>query len=93
MKIHEYQGKDILRNAGIPVPNGIPAFTVQEAVEAGGSTLRDFRQTDGDLGYFQHAFRVYGREGEPCVKPACQGVVQRIVQAGRSTFFCPSCQR
>ena len=66
---------------------------LQEAVEAGGSTLRDFRQTDGDLGYFQHAFRVYGREGEPCVKPACQGVVQRIVQAGRSTFFCPSCQR
>jgi formamidopyrimidine-DNA glycosylase len=63
-----------------------------EAVAAGGSTLRDFAQTDGSLGYFQHAFRVYDREGEPCVTRDCGGAVRRLVQAGRSTFFCPVCQ-
>jgi formamidopyrimidine-DNA glycosylase len=62
-----------------------------EAVEAGGSTLRDYRSADGELGYFQHRFRVYGREGEPCPGAAC-GTIERIVQAGRSTFFCPKCQ-
>ena len=64
-----------------------------EAIEAGGSSLRDYRQADGELGYFQHAFRVYGREGEPCVTPGCAGVIGRIVQSGRSSFFCPCCQR
>jgi len=64
-----------------------------EAVEAGGSTLRDYRSADGALGYFQHSFRVYGREGEPCPDPKCSGVIERIVQGGRSTFFCPKCQR
>ena len=64
-----------------------------EAVEAGGSTLRDYAQTDGSLGYFQHAFRVYDREGDICVKPGCGNHVRRLVQAGRSTFFCPSCQK
>lgn len=64
-----------------------------EAVAAGGSSLRDHRQTDGQLGYFQHSFRVYGRDGDPCPDPRCAGVVGRIVQNGRSTFFCPSCQR
>jgi formamidopyrimidine-DNA glycosylase len=68
-------------------------LVLQEAIEAGGSTLRDYRNADGDLGYFQHAFRVYGREGEPCLTPRCRGTVHRIVQAGRSTFFCPVCQR
>ncbi len=63
-----------------------------EAIEAGGSSLRDYRQADGKLGYFQHAFRVYGREGEPCVTPGCGGHVARIVQSGRSSFFCPDCQ-
>lgn len=63
-----------------------------EAVAAGGSTLRDYAQTDGSLGYFQHAFRVYDRAGEPCTAPGCEGRVARIVQAGRSTFFCPVCQ-
>jgi formamidopyrimidine-DNA glycosylase len=63
-----------------------------EAIEAGGSTLRDFAQTDGQLGYFQHRFKVYGREGEPCLG-ACRGNVARIVQAGRSTFYCPACQK
>jgi formamidopyrimidine-DNA glycosylase len=64
-----------------------------EAVEAGGSTLRDYAQPDGGLGYFQHRFRVYDREGEPCPTPRCGGVVERIVQSGRSTFFCARCQR
>lgn len=64
-----------------------------EAIEAGGSSLRDYRQAGGELGYFQHAFRVYGREGRPCVTAGCAGTVLRIVQAGRSSFFCPWCQR
>jgi formamidopyrimidine-DNA glycosylase len=64
-----------------------------EAVEAGGSTLRDYAHTDGSLGYFQHVFRVYDREGNICVKPGCGNHVRRLVQAGRSTFFCPSCQK
>jgi len=63
------------------------------AIEAGGSTLRDYAHTDGSLGYFQHAFDVYDRESEACRKPGCGGTVQRIVQSGRSTFFCPRCQR
>jgi formamidopyrimidine-DNA glycosylase len=64
-----------------------------EAIEAGGSTLRDHRQTDGALGYFQHRFQVYGRESERCLAPGCGGVIERIVQAGRSTFLCRRCQR
>ncbi len=63
-----------------------------EAIEAGGSSLRDYRQADGELGYFQHSFAVYGREGQPCVRPGCGGVVAREVQSGRSSFFCPACQ-
>jgi formamidopyrimidine-DNA glycosylase len=62
------------------------------AIEAGGSTLRDHRQTDGELGYFQHSFNVYGRETEPCQRPGCKGTIGRIVQNGRSTFHCPQCQ-
>jgi formamidopyrimidine-DNA glycosylase len=64
-----------------------------EAVEAGGSTLRDFAQADGREGSFQHRFRVYDRAGEACPTPGCGGVVRRLVQSGRSTFFCSSCQR
>ena len=63
-----------------------------EAIEAGGSTLRDYASADGELGYFQHSFAVYGREGEPCLKPGCKGHVTRIVQSGRSTFACDRCQ-
>ncbi len=66
---------------------------ISEAIKAGGSSLRDHRQTDGSLGYFQHTFNVYDREGEPCAKPDCKGRVSRIVQSGRSTFYCRSCQR
>lgn len=64
-----------------------------EAVEVGGSTLRDFAAADGALGYFQHRFRVYDREGEPCPTPGCGGTIARVVQAGRSTFYCPKCQK
>jgi formamidopyrimidine-DNA glycosylase len=66
---------------------------LNEAIEVGGSSLRDHRLTDGDLGMFQHNFRVYDREGEPCRTPACGGTVKRIVQNGRSTFYCPVCQK
>jgi formamidopyrimidine-DNA glycosylase len=62
-----------------------------EAIEAGGSSLRDYRQADGELGYFQHTFRVYDREGQPCL--ACATLIVRLVQSGRSSFYCPSCQR
>jgi formamidopyrimidine-DNA glycosylase len=62
------------------------------AIKDGGSSLRDHRRTDGDLGMFQHHFRVYDREGQPCRTPGCGGTVKRIVQNGRSTFYCPACQ-
>ncbi|HEX7775805.1 MAG TPA: bifunctional DNA-formamidopyrimidine glycosylase/DNA-(apurinic or apyrimidinic site) lyase [Parvibaculum sp.] len=64
-----------------------------DAIAAGGSTLRDYAHTDGELGYFQHAFAVYDRNGAPCSKPGCGGTVKRTVHSGRSTFYCPSCQR
>ncbi|WP_116597629.1 bifunctional DNA-formamidopyrimidine glycosylase/DNA-(apurinic or apyrimidinic site) lyase [Primorskyibacter marinus] len=66
---------------------------LSEAIEAGGSSLRDFRQADGELGYFQHRFDVYGREGLMCRTEGCEGSVKRIVQSGRSSFFCGQCQR
>lgn len=64
-----------------------------EAIEAGGSSLRDFRQANGELGYFSKHFQVYDREGDPCETPACTGTITRTVQSGRSSFWCPSCQR
>lgn len=67
--------------------------TIAEAIEAGGSSLRDHRQADGTLGLFQHRFSVYDREDEPCPRGTCRGIVARIVQSGRSTFYCPVCQR
>ncbi len=66
---------------------------LNDAIRAGGSSLRDHRRTDGELGYFQHHFRAYDREGEPCLTQGCDGVVKRIVQNGRSTYFCPRCQK
>jgi formamidopyrimidine-DNA glycosylase len=65
---------------------------LEDAIRAGGSSLRDHRQANGELGYFQHNFRIYGREGEPCITPECDGTVGRLVQGGRSTFFCAKCQ-
>ena len=66
---------------------------LKEALEAGGSTLKDYRHADGTAGAFQESFAVYDREGAACAKPGCNGIVRRITQAGRSTFYCPACQR
>ena len=66
---------------------------LQDAINAGGSTLKDHLQTSGEMGYFQHQFRVYSREGEECMKKSCSGTIKRIIQSGRSTFFCGKCQR
>ncbi|WP_410217027.1 bifunctional DNA-formamidopyrimidine glycosylase/DNA-(apurinic or apyrimidinic site) lyase [Paracoccus sp. (in: a-proteobacteria)] len=64
-----------------------------EAIAAGGSSLRDHRQASGELGYFQHSFRAYDREGQRCLRDGCGGTLRRIVQSGRSSFYCPGCQR
>jgi formamidopyrimidine-DNA glycosylase len=83
---------------GIRATRLVPAIkeTLREAIAAGGSTLRDYVQPDGELGYFQHAWKVYGREGEPCERcpapPACPGI-RRVVQSARSTFYCSRSQR
>ncbi len=87
----------IVRKDGGPTAKGerlarAISEVLNEAIAAGGSSLRDHRQADGSLGYFQHNFKVYGRAGEPCVKPGCKGIVQRRSQSGRSTFFCALCQ-
>ncbi len=73
----------------------VPAIkeVLEEAVQAGGSSLRDHRQTNGELGYFQKTFAVYDREGKSCLRRGCKGVIKRAVQSGRSTFFCPVCQK
>jgi formamidopyrimidine-DNA glycosylase len=73
----------------------VPAIrdVLTEAIAAGGSSLRDYRQADGELGYFQHSFAVYGRAGEPCPRPGCGAPIRRVVQSGRSSFYCPKCQR
>jgi formamidopyrimidine-DNA glycosylase len=87
------------RPAGTVPPRKLKALTeairsvIAKAIEAGGSTLRDYAAADGSLGYFQHRFAVYGREGEPCLRPGCRGRVERIVQAGRSSFACSRCQK
>jgi formamidopyrimidine-DNA glycosylase len=66
---------------------------LNQAIKAGGSSLRDHRQTSGELGYFQHSFQVYDREGEKCQAAGCSGIVRRFTQNGRSTFWCPKCQK
>ena len=66
---------------------------LKDAIKAGGSSLRDYKKADGELGYFQHHFAVYDRVGEPCREKGCGGTVKRIVQAGRSTFYCQNCQK
>lgn len=87
------------RKAGRIAATRIPPLTqainavIRDAIDAGGSSLKDFRQANGELGYFQHSFDVYGREDAPCKRPGCSGTVARVVQAGRSSFYCPSCQR
>ena len=85
------------RHAGALTPRQVGQLVpliravLTEAIEAGGSSLRDYRQADGELGYFQHSFRVYDREGQPCT--TCGTAIARLVQSGRSSFHCPSCQR
>ena len=73
----------------------VPAIksVLTDAIAAGGSSLRDYAHADGELGYFQHHFAVYDREGEPCATPNCAGRIKRIVQSGRSSYYCPTCQR
>jgi formamidopyrimidine-DNA glycosylase len=66
---------------------------IKEAIEAGGSSLRDFSNTSGKMGYFQSSFNVYNRENEKCLLGSCDGVIKRIIQSGRSTFFCSKCQK
>jgi formamidopyrimidine-DNA glycosylase len=88
----------LVRKDGTPTARAARLVTeirnvLNEAVAAGGSSLRDHRQTDGTLGYFQHRFRVYDRMDDPCPLRTCSGVVRRTVQNGRSTFYCPECQR
>ncbi|MGC6475914.1 MAG: bifunctional DNA-formamidopyrimidine glycosylase/DNA-(apurinic or apyrimidinic site) lyase [Parvibaculales bacterium] len=68
-------------------------IVLEAAIAAGGSSLRDFAGAQGSAGYFQHQFDVYGREGETCSTPNCNAIIKRIVQAGRSSFYCPKCQR
>jgi formamidopyrimidine-DNA glycosylase len=83
---------------GLPTPKAealVAAIrgVLGEALEAGGSSLRDYRHTDGELGYFQKAHQVYDRAGEPCLRTGCGGIIRRVVQGGRSSFHCPRCQR
>ena len=82
----------VSRERIVPLVAAIKAV-LGEAIAAGGSTLRDHAQATGDPGNFQHHFLVYGREGKPCRKKGCRGTVKRIVQSGRSTFYCPACQK
>lgn len=87
------------RKAGQISPKRVAALVpiirevLQDAIKAGGSSLKDFRQASGELGYFQHSFDAYGREGEPCRRADCTGSIARITQSGRSTFYCVKCQR
>ena len=91
-------GATLATKKGVPTDrakrlvNAIHAV-LNEAIKAGGSSLRDHRQTSGELGYFQHSFRVYDREGETCRTAGCGGIVRRFTQNGRSTFWCPKCQK
>ncbi|MCW5689769.1 MAG: DNA-formamidopyrimidine glycosylase, partial [Pseudolabrys sp.] len=83
---------------GAPQPRAVALVeairaVLNDAIAAGGSSLRDHRQTSGELGMFQHNFRVYDREGERCPTRGCKGTIKRIVQNGRSTFYCPVCQK
>ncbi len=80
-------GKELERL--VPIINDV----IREAIEAGGSTLKDYARVDGELGYFQHSFQVYGREDQACLNQDCSDTIVRIAQSGRSTFYCKSCQK
>ena len=88
----------LARASGAPTPLAARLVVsvkavLDQAIRAGGSTLRDYVQTDGKIGSFQEQFRIYGREGQPCARPHCRGTVRRTTLGGRSTFHCPVCQR
>jgi len=92
------KARTLVTRAGRPTPRchslaDAVRDVIADAIAAGGSSLRDYVHTDGSLGYFQHSFAVYGREGEPCRHDGCTAPIRRIVQSGRSTFYCPACQR
>ncbi|MEL6201129.1 MAG: bifunctional DNA-formamidopyrimidine glycosylase/DNA-(apurinic or apyrimidinic site) lyase [Pseudomonadota bacterium] len=92
------KARTLVKSSGQPTAKcerlaGAIRAVISEAIEAGGSSLRDYMHTDGSMGYFQHSFAAYGQESEPCGHEECDGTISRIVQSGRSTFFCPSCQR
>jgi formamidopyrimidine-DNA glycosylase len=89
-KLVTASGKPSAALARLP---GAIRTVLNEALAAGGSSLRDHRQADGSLGYFQHSFRVYDRAGAACPTPGCKGTIARAVQSGRSTFYCPICQK
>lgn len=86
-----HAGQIAAHRVGAMVP--IIREVLQDAIAAGGSSLKDFRQADGELGYFQHSFDVYAREGKPCRRAGCGGTIRRVVQSGRSSFYCGKCQR
>lgn len=93
----ETQGVALVGHDGAPSGQlgmlvGTVRQVLEEALKSGGSTLQDYRNIDGATGYFQHRFAVYEREGDPCLTPDCTGKIARIVQSGRSSFFCPQCQ-
>lgn len=92
-RIHPARAAGRIGPARLDALVGAIRDTLSEAIAAGGSSLRDYRQADGELGYFQHGFRVYGREGAACILPQCNGIIRRMVQGGRSSFYCPRCQR
>ena len=92
-RISPLRGAGAISGARLGTLTGAIREVLQDAIAAGGSSLRDFRRADGELGYFQHSFDVYGREGKPCRTPGCAGTIRRVVQAGRSTFYCTACQR
>ena len=94
----KWQASTLAMRSGAPTDHAVRLVAairavLNAAIEAGGSSLRDHRQTSGELGYFQHSFQVYDREGEPCRTRGCRGSVKRFTQNGRSTFWCPSCQK
>lgn len=90
--IHPTRRADKVRKHEVEKLVPIIRDVLNEAIAAGGSTLKDYAQVSGELGYFQHNFKAYGREGEACLAKDCSGMIERIVQSNRSTFFCPICQ-
>ncbi len=88
----KHLGKDLAKAKCDALVRELKAV-LYRAIEAGGSTLRDYQKTDGSSGYFQYSFHVYGREGLPCMKNGCKGIISRILQGGRSTFYCSTCQK